>query len=179
MQAESILIQKSTSILQPTMPSFGRNRVEFELNGESISVENPDPIASLGEFLRDDRGLLGLKLSCKQGGCGSCTVLLSDFEPTENKTSSLSSIHKPVNSCLVPLCSVDGKKVTTVEGIGSVKKGLHPVQTAIVEHHGTQCGYCTPGMVKTSRLYYIPFNLLCDFLIFFFSLLVSVSVCKK
>jgi hypothetical protein len=93
-------------------------------------------------------------------------VLLSDFEPTEIKTSSLSSIHKPVNSCLVPLCSVDGKKVTTVEGIGSVKKGLHPVQTAIVEHHGTQCGFCTPGMVKTPRLYYIPFNLLCEFLFF-------------
>jgi hypothetical protein len=56
--------------------------------------------------------------------------------------------------------------VTTVEGIGSVKKGLHPVQTAIVEHHGTQCGFCTPGMVKTPRLYYIPFNLLCEFLFF-------------
>ena len=140
------------------MPSFGRNRVEFELNGESISVENPDPAASLGEFLRDGRGLLGLQLACKQGGCGSCTVLLSDFDPTKNTISSLPSIHKPVNSCLVPLCSVDGKKVTTVEGIGSVKKGLHPVQTAIVKHHGTQCGYCTPGMVKTSNFQYIPFS---------------------
>jgi xanthine dehydrogenase/oxidase len=125
------------------MPSVGRNRVEFELNGEVVAVEGPDPRVSLGDYLRGERGLSGLQLSCRQGGCGACTVLLSGVETTH-----AGSDHRPVNSCLVPLCSVDGKKVTTVEGVGSVKAGLHPIQSAIVEYHGTQCGMCTPGIVK-------------------------------
>lgn len=125
------------------MASVGRNRVEFELNGEAVAVEGPDPRASLGEYLRSERGLSGLQLACRQGGCGACTVLLSGLEAQDGEFD-----HRPVNSCLVPLCSVDGKKVTTVEGVGSVKAGLHPVQSAIVDFHGTQCGFCTPGMVR-------------------------------
>ncbi|KAG0611483.1 hypothetical protein M758_7G144100 [Ceratodon purpureus] len=126
------------------MPSFGRNRVEFELNGEVVAVEEPDPRVSLGEYLRSERGLSGLQLSCRQGGCGACTVLLSGLEGKDGGLD-----HRSVNSCLVPLCSVDGKKVTTVEGVGSVKAGLHPIQSTIVEYHGTQCGMCTPGMVMS------------------------------
>ena len=124
------------------MASVGRNRVEFELNGEAVAVEGPDPRESLGEYLRRGRGLSGLQLSCKQGGCGACTVLLSGLQGKD-----AGSDHRAVNSCLVPLCSVDGKKVITVEGVGSVRTGLHPIQSVVVDHHGTQCGFCTPGMV--------------------------------
>jgi xanthine dehydrogenase/oxidase len=155
------------------MPSFTKSHVQFELNGEHVTVEEPDPKAVLGDYLRLERGLTGLQMSCRQGGCGSCTVILSPIRCSSSDSSSSSSgkkkkndavhvaaanhaddddeplKHRPVNACLLPLCSVDGKRVTTVEGIGSTKHGLHPVQQAIVKHNGTQCGFCTPGMVMS------------------------------
>jgi xanthine dehydrogenase/oxidase len=161
------------------MPSYTKSHVQFELNGEHVTVEEPDPKAVLGDYLRLERGLTGLQMPCRQGGCGSCTVILSPIRCSSSDSSSSSSgkkkkkdavhvaaanhagdddggdddeplKHRPVNACLLPLCSVDGKRVTTVEGIGSTKHGLHPVQQAIVTHNGTQCGFCTPGMVPTT-----------------------------
>ncbi len=164
------------------MPSYTKSHVQFELNGEHVTVEEPDPKAVLGDYLRLERGLTGLQMPCRQGGCGSCTVILSPIRCSSSDSSSSSSSssgkkkkkdavhvaaanhagdddggdddeplkHRPVNACLLPLCSVDGKRVTTVEGIGSTKHGLHPVQQAIVTHNGTQCGFCTPGMVPTT-----------------------------
>uniref|UniRef100_A0A673ZPM5 Xanthine dehydrogenase/oxidase n=1 Tax=Salmo trutta TaxID=8032 RepID=A0A673ZPM5_SALTR len=88
-------------------------------------------------------GLTGTKLGCAEGGCGACTVMLSKYQPH------LRRVHHSVNGCLAPLCSLHHCAVTTVEGIGSVAGKLHPVQERIAKSHGSQCGFCTPGIVMS------------------------------
>uniref|UniRef100_A0A673ZQN9 Xanthine dehydrogenase/oxidase n=1 Tax=Salmo trutta TaxID=8032 RepID=A0A673ZQN9_SALTR len=80
---------------------------------------------------------------CAEGGCGACTVMLSKYQPH------LRRVHHSVNGCLAPLCSLHHCAVTTVEGIGSVAGKLHPVQERIAKSHGSQCGFCTPGIVMS------------------------------
>uniref|UniRef100_A0A8L0DPJ2 Xanthine dehydrogenase/oxidase n=1 Tax=Oncorhynchus mykiss TaxID=8022 RepID=A0A8L0DPJ2_ONCMY len=89
-------------------------------------------------------GLTGTKLGCAEGGCGACTVMLSKYQPHLSKV-----LHHSVNGCLAPLCSLHHCAVTTVEGIGSVAGKLHPVQERIAKSHGSQCGFCTPGIVMS------------------------------
>ena len=88
--------------------------------------------------------MTGTKLVCGQSGCGACTVVAT-------RTNALTGLaeHVPVNSCLHPVCALDGVAVTTVEGVGSVRTQLHPVQQRLVENDGTQCGFCTPGWVMS------------------------------
>ena len=78
----------------------------------------------------------------QQGGCGACTVMVSVWDASAHKPR-----HMAVNACLAPLASMDGCAVTTVEGIGSIRAGVHPLQRRIAELHGSQCGFCTPGIV--------------------------------
>uniref|UniRef100_A0A8C9TF78 Aldehyde oxidase 5 n=1 Tax=Scleropages formosus TaxID=113540 RepID=A0A8C9TF78_SCLFO len=82
--------------------------------------------------------LTGTKYGCGSGGCGACTVMLSRYDP-----------HCSANACLLPVVSLHGAAVVTVEGIGSTKTKLHPVQERIAKAHGSQCGFCTPGMVMS------------------------------
>ncbi|RMX48187.1 hypothetical protein pdam_00015397 [Pocillopora damicornis] len=89
-------------------------------------------------------GLTGTKLGCSEGGCGACTVMISRYDHEMKKIK-----HFSANGCLMPLCAVDGMAVTTVEGIGSTKTVLHPVQERIAKSHGSQCGFCTPGIVMS------------------------------
>uniref|UniRef100_A0A8B9YZ10 aldehyde oxidase n=1 Tax=Bos mutus grunniens TaxID=30521 RepID=A0A8B9YZ10_BOSMU len=88
--------------------------------------------------------LTGTKYSCGSGGCGACTVMVSRYDPKTKKIH-----HYPVTACLVPICSLHGAAVTTVEGVGSMKTRLHPVQERLAKCHGTQCGFCSPGMVMS------------------------------
>jgi hypothetical protein len=84
-------------------------------------------------------GLTGSKLGCAEGGCGACTVLISKKDGTSGNIK-----HISVNACLMPILAADGCHVTTVEGIGTVRgDNLHPIQKAMVEMHGSQCGFCT------------------------------------
>ena len=115
--------------------------VSFKVNGTSYTVSNPDPNVTLAQWLRSQPGLTGTKISCEQGGCGACTVMLSLPGNTGFAT------HMPVNACLRSMCAMDGYEVTTVEGVGNTKDGLHPVQQRIVDHNASQCGFCTPGFV--------------------------------
>uniref|UniRef100_A0A674F256 Aldehyde oxidase 5 n=1 Tax=Salmo trutta TaxID=8032 RepID=A0A674F256_SALTR len=88
--------------------------------------------------------LTGTKYGCGGGGCGACTVMVSRYDQIHNRV-----LHYTVNACLQPICTLHGAAVVTVEGIGSTKTKLHPVQERIAKAHGSQCGFCTPGMVMS------------------------------
>ena len=96
--------------------------------GEARDVE---PRRLLVDFIRTDLGMTGTHIGCDTTSCGACTVLLDG---------------KPVKSCTVFAIQADGREVTTVEGLGQ-NGDLHPVQEAFKQHHGLQCGFCTPGMM--------------------------------
>ena len=112
--------------------------LSFILNGSTVEVADQPPTRTLLDWLREDRGLKGTKEGCNEGDCGACTVMVSD----ENGTRAL-------NACILFLPQLQGKAVRTVEGLRSPDGALHPVQKAMVDHHGSQCGFCTPGMLLT------------------------------
>ena len=116
-----------------------RDYVRFFLNGEQRTVRGAEAFASVTDFLRHSCGLNGTKVVCAEGDCGACTVLVG--RPAKDTLR-----YYPVDSCIQFLYQLDGAHVVTVEGL-STDGGLHPVQKAMVECHGSQCGYCTPGFV--------------------------------
>lgn len=144
--ARSVALKRNVSNeLSPANQDF----IEFYVNGRRWRIDRPDPHALLLDWLRSPEvGLTGAKKGCGQGGCGLCTVMLSRWEPATGKV-----VHESINSCLRPLCSVDGMAVTTTEGTGNVATGLNPVQHRIAIDNGSQCGYCTPGWVMTMTAY--------------------------
>ncbi|XP_070364453.1 aldehyde oxidase 2 isoform X8 [Equus asinus] len=127
------------------MPHLSRSdELVFFVNGRKVLERNADPEVTLLTFLRKNLRLTGTKYACGRGGCGACTVMVSKHDPVSRKIR-----HFSVTACLVPICSLYGAAVTTVEGVGSIKTRLHPVQERIAKSHGTQCGFCTPGMVMS------------------------------
>ncbi|XP_031175692.2 xanthine dehydrogenase/oxidase [Sander lucioperca] len=127
-----------------TRSGSGSDDLIFFVNGKKIVEKNADPEMTLLTYLRRKLGLTGTKLGCAEGGCGACTVMLSRYQ-----THTQQLLHYAVNACLAPLCSLHLVAVTTVEGIGSVARKLHPVQERIARSHGSQCGFCTPGIVMS------------------------------
>ncbi|XP_052797561.1 xanthine dehydrogenase/oxidase-like isoform X2 [Mya arenaria] len=120
-----------------------KSTITLTVNGKQYTVGNEyGPSSALNGFLRDQRISVGTKHMCYQGGCGTCLVEAKLFEPLSEN-----SLSYAVNSCLVPLYSCDGWEIRTVDYIGNLKKGLHPIQTQIANYNGSQCGYCTPGQV--------------------------------
>jgi len=101
--------------------------------------------ATLLQWLREI-GLTGTKLGCGEGGCGACTVMLSHWEGDREHGH---VVHRSANACLCPLYAVEGMHVVTVEGIGNMRSGMHPVQSQLANSHGSQCGFCTPGFVMS------------------------------
>ncbi|KAE8278574.1 Xanthine dehydrogenase/oxidase Xanthine dehydrogenase [Larimichthys crocea] len=116
----------------------------FFVNGKKIIETDADPEMTLLTYLRRKLGLTGTKLGCAEGGCGACTVMISRYQ-----THTQQLLHHAINACLAPVCSLHLVAVTTVEGIGSVARKLHPVQERIAKAHGSQCGFCTPGIVMS------------------------------
>ncbi len=112
-----------------------RMSVAFLLNGTPVRVEGEAPTRTLLDWLRSS-GLTGTKEGCNEGDCGACTVMVTDAEGS-----------RALNACILFLPQVHGKAVRTVEGIAGPKGEMHPVQAAMVSHHGSQCGFCTPGFV--------------------------------
>jgi len=108
--------------------------IRFVLNGKEIEIEVP-PHWTLLRLLRERLGLTGTKEGCGIGECGACTVLLDGL---------------PVNSCLILVPKVEGRRVETVEGLGS-RESLHPLQRSFIEHGAVQCGFCTPGMLMSAK----------------------------
>ncbi|KAL8920101.1 MAG: hypothetical protein Q9208_006454 [Pyrenodesmia sp. 3 TL-2023] len=133
----------SIASLRALTEDYDDSGLRFYLNGTKIVLdEDLDPEITLLEYLRGI-GLTGTKLGCAEGGCGACTVVVSQFNPKTKRI-----YHASVNACLAPLVSVDGKHVITVEGIGNVKQP-HPAQERIAKSSGSQCGFCTPGIVMS------------------------------
>eukprot|EP00058_Branchiostoma_floridae_P011134 XP_002596622.1 hypothetical protein BRAFLDRAFT_78483 [Branchiostoma floridae] len=129
----------------PILPDVNeefKDKLTFWVNGKRHVVQNPDPAMTLNEWLRSQRGLTGTKVMCREGGCGCCVVIVTHSDLTNGGACSYS-----LNSCLCPLCSVDGWSITTVEGLGGQKGGFHPIQRRLADFNGSQCGYCSPGMV--------------------------------
>ncbi|MDE4133781.1 xanthine dehydrogenase small subunit [Phaeobacter sp. QD34_3] len=112
--------------------------ITFHLNGEEVTLEGADPSATLLDWLREERGLCGTKEGCNEGDCGACTVMVTDGRGA-----------KPLNACILFLPQLNGKSVRTVEGAAGPDGSLHPVQRAMIDHHGSQCGFCTPGFVMS------------------------------
>src|SRR5688572_22708370 len=120
-----------------------RASLDFCLNGVAVSVADENPTRTLLTWLRERRGLTGTKEGCAEGDCGACTVVLADRDPAGKLR------YLPANACILCLGAVDGKEVITVEGLKD-----HPVQRAMVECHGSPCGFCTPGFVMALHAHY-------------------------
>ncbi|WP_299886319.1 xanthine dehydrogenase small subunit [uncultured Ruegeria sp.] len=112
--------------------------ITFLLNGETVELADVNPTATLLDWLREDRGLTGTKEGCNEGDCGACTVMVTDEGGA-----------KALNSCILFLPQLHGRAVRTVEGASGPLGEAHPVQQAMVDLHGSQCGFCTPGFVMS------------------------------
>ncbi len=112
-----------------------KQTISFVLNGEPVQVEI-QPHFTLLQLVREEMGLTGTKEGCGMGECGACTVLVDG---------------KTINSCIFPASEVDGRNVTTIEGLADAKGNLHPIQKAFVDYGAVQCGFCTPGMVLSAK----------------------------
>ncbi|BCM87602.1 molybdopterin cofactor-binding domain-containing protein [Methylobacterium indicum] len=125
--------------------------LRFRLNGIDHVLTGVDPTVLLVDWLRSGPvGLTGTKKSCAQGGCGACTVMLSHWNAARDDIE-----HRAVNACLRPLCAIDGMEVTTIEGTGSCRTELSPVQYRVAKENGSQCGFCTPGFVMTMHAFLV------------------------
>ncbi|MEM7189767.1 MAG: xanthine dehydrogenase small subunit [Pseudomonadota bacterium] len=122
-----------------------RDHIRFLLNSEEVTAR-PGATDTLLDWLRLDRGLTGTKEGCAEGDCGACTVLVG-------RRSGSNIRYEPVNACIRFLASVDLCHVVTVEHLGT--NGLHPVQSAMVDHHASQCGFCTPGIVMALSAWWL------------------------
>jgi len=110
------------------------SEIAFLLNGTPVRVVPEGPTQTLLDYLRDTKGLCGTKEGCNEGDCGACTVMVTDAKGAQ-----------ALNACILFLPQLDGKAVRTVEGLSGPNGEHHPVQAAMVAHHGSQCGFCTPG----------------------------------
>jgi carbon-monoxide dehydrogenase small subunit len=108
--------------------------VNINLNGRDVEVM-AKPLTTLQTVLREQLHYTATKAGCKQGGCGSCTVLVNG---------------EPMASCLLPVEDVAGQQITTLEGL-TPAEGLHPIQEAFFDNYAIQCGYCSPGMIMVIK----------------------------
>ncbi len=118
------------------------NQIRFILDGEVITIKNAEPTRSVLQYLREDLNRTGSKEGCAEGDCGACTVVIA--EVVSNRIQ-----YKAVNACIQFLPTLDGKALFTVESLKQADGNLHPVQKALVDYHGSQCGFCTPGFVMS------------------------------
>src|SRR5438552_3807078 len=113
--------------------------IQFILNDKLVSASQSEGSTVL-DYVRYYKRLAGTKIGCREGDCGACTMLVGDFENGE-------LVYRSATSCLMPLGNAQGKHIVTVEGINM--KQLSPVQQAMVDTNGTQCGFCTLGFVMS------------------------------
>lgn len=119
-----------------------RNEIRFILNGRDVVIKDVGADQTLLDYLRLEKRLTGTKEGCAEGDCGACSVLVGRLQGGALK-------YEAINACIRFLASLDGCHVVTVEYLAGADGKLHPVQQAMVEHHGSQCGFCTPGFVMS------------------------------
>jgi xanthine dehydrogenase small subunit len=124
-----------------SVPSLSQS-IRFVRRGEVVSVSNVPPTRTLLELLREDLACTGTKEGCGEGDCGACTVVLGEAADGEVQ-------YRAINSCIRLAHSVDGMALWTVEDLAAQDGALHPAQQALVDKHGSQCGFCTPGFVMS------------------------------
>lgn len=117
--------------------------IRFVLDGSIVELDNVDPTQTVLQYLREDLRRTGTKEGCAEGDCGACTVVLAELSRDGERV-----VLRAINSCIQFLATLDGKELITVESLGRGGE-LHPVQKAMVECHGSQCGFCTPGFVMS------------------------------
>jgi xanthine dehydrogenase small subunit len=119
-----------------TAAGLTMTEIAFLLNGTPLRLSDQPPTRTLLDYLRETAGLCGTKEGCNEGDCGACTVMVTDANGP-----------KALNACILFLPQLHGKSVRTVEGIAGPQGELHPVQSEMITHHGSQCGFCTPGFI--------------------------------
>ncbi|MET0534173.1 MAG: 2Fe-2S iron-sulfur cluster-binding protein, partial [Steroidobacter sp.] len=121
-----------------------RATVRFLLDDQLVELSDVPPTMTVLEYLRDVRGRTGTKEGCAEGDCGACTVVLGELAKDGTRID-----YRAINSCIRFLPTIDGKALVTVENLHQSRNVLHPVQQAMVDHHASQCGFCTPGFVMS------------------------------
>ncbi len=126
-----------------------RDSIRIIRNGKIVEISDVGPTETLLDYLRLRERAVGTKEGCNEGDCGACTVAVGHLDGER-------VVYRPVNACIQFLGSLDGREIVTVEDIGR-PGALHPIQAAMVKHHGSQCGFCTPGIVMSLfTLYHRP-----------------------
>ena len=118
--------------------------IRFVLDGDVVTMRDVDPTRTVLQYLREDRQRTGTKEGCAEGDCGACTVVVAELSADRNRLQ-----YRAINSCIQFLPTLDGKELITVESLAADNGQLHPVQRAMVDCHGSQCGFCTPGFVMS------------------------------
>ena len=121
--------------------------ISFLLNNDYKTIDNAKADLTLLEYLRNQQGLTGTKEGCASGDCGACTVVLAEVIVKDDSTKNQLE-YRAINSCVTFLSALHGKQLITVEHLPEGKI-LHPVQQSLVDHHGSQCGFCTPGFIMS------------------------------
>jgi xanthine dehydrogenase small subunit len=119
-----------------------RNQLRFILNDEDVVLSDISATRTLLDYLRLDRRMVGSKEGCAEGDCGACSVLVCRLRGAE-------LVYESINACISFVGSLDGTHIVTVEHLSAANGPLHPVQQAMVDNHGSQCGFCTPGIVMS------------------------------
>jgi xanthine dehydrogenase small subunit len=118
------------------------NTIKFIYKNEIVKIYNPDPNETILNYIRIKLKKTGTKEGCAEGGCGTCTIVLGELKKGN-------IIYKAINACIAFVPTLAGKQLVLVEDLVSEDGSLHPVQEAMVNHHGSQCGFCTPGFVMS------------------------------
>ncbi len=111
-------------------------RIRLNVNGNAIELESATD-RTLADVLREELGLIGVRVSCSEGECGSCTILVDG---------------QPMTSCMMLVNQGEGKEILTIEGLGT-PEDLHPIQQAFIEEQGFQCAFCTPGFILSAKAF--------------------------
>ncbi len=128
----------------PKAAGNSQSTIRFILDGEVVEVSEVDPTRTVLQYLREDIGKVGTKEGCAEGDCGACTIALAEVDASGERLQV-----RAINSCIQFLPTLAGKELITVESLRDADGNLHPVQQAMVDWHGSQCGFCTPGFIMS------------------------------